>query len=218
MLIEVFADFSCPWCFIGRRRLARAQQMRPQLSIQTVWQPFQLNPEIPREGVDRRQRLLGKFGDFDRLGAMERVLEESGGKDGIRFKFDLIQRIPNTMAAHRLMRLAARNEKDEMLADRLFSGFFERGEDIGSPSILAAIAAEIGLDPAAAATFLASDEETETVASIDALGHQSGISGVPYFIFERRYALAGAQEPASFLPLFDALLASEDQLTASSMI
>jgi len=159
MLIEVFADFSCPWCFIGRRRLARAQQMRPQLSIQTVWQPFQLNPEIPREGVDRRQRLLGKFGDFDRLGAMERVLEESGGKDGIRFKFDLIQRIPNTMAAHRLMRLAARNEKDEMLADRLFSGFFERGEDIGSPSILAAIAAEIGLDPAAAATFLASEDQ-----------------------------------------------------------
>src|ERR1700749_2478549 len=81
MLIEVFADFSCPWCFVGRRRLARAQAQRPQLTMQTVWQPFQLNPEIPAEGIDRRQRMMGKFGDFDRLGAMERALEESGGKD-----------------------------------------------------------------------------------------------------------------------------------------
>jgi predicted DsbA family dithiol-disulfide isomerase len=218
MLIEVFADFSCPWCFIGRRRLARAQAQRPHLAMQTVWQPFQLNPEIPADGIDRRQRLLGKFGDFDRLGAMERALEESGGKDGIHFKFDLIQRIPNTMAAHRLMRFAARAEKDEALADRLFSGFFERGEDIGNIQTLTAAAADVGLNAASTLAFLVSDEETEMVTSIDALGHQSGISGVPYFIFERRYALAGAQEPASFLPLFDALLAGEDQLTASSMI
>ncbi len=218
MLIEVFADFSCPWCFIGRRRLARAQEQRPQLAMQTVWQPFQLNPEIPIEGIDRRQRTLGKFGDFDRLGAVERALEESGGKDGIRFKFDLIQRIPNTMAAHRLMRFAARAERDGALADRLFSGFFERGEDIGNIRMLAAAAADVGLNTATALAFLTSDEETDAVTSIDALGHQSGISGVPYFIFERRYALAGAQEPASFLPLFDALLAGEDQLTASSMI
>jgi predicted DsbA family dithiol-disulfide isomerase len=209
MLIEVFADFSCPWCFIGRRRLARAQAQRPQLAMQTVWQPFQLNPEIPVEGI----------GDFDRLGAMERALEESGGKDGIHFKFDLIQRIPNTMAAHRLMRFAARAERDEALADRLFSGFFERGEDIGNIRMLAAAAGDVGLNAASALTFLAGDEETDAVSSIDALGHQSGISGVPYFIFERRYALAGAQEPASFLPLFDALLAGEDdQMTASSMI
>ena len=88
MLIEVFADFSCPWCFIGRRRLARALELRPQLSMRTVWQPFQLNPEIPPEGIGRRQYSLGKLGDFDRLVAMEQMLSESGGKDGIRFKFD----------------------------------------------------------------------------------------------------------------------------------
>lgn len=215
MLIEVFADFSCPWCFIGRRRLARALEMRPQLSMRTVWQPFQLNPEVPPEGIGRRQYSIGKLGDFDRLIAMEQMLTESGGKDGIRFKFDQIERIPNTMAAHRLMRFAARTQHDEVLADRLFSAFFEQGRDIGNISILADCAASVGVDRAAALIFLTSREETEAVASIDALGHQSGIAGVPYFIFDRRYALAGAQEPVSFLPLFDALIATSDEMMAS---
>src|ERR1700744_2641905 len=121
MLIEVFADFSSPWCFIGRRRLARALELRPQLSMRTVWQAFQLNPEIPAEGIGRRQYSLGKLGDFDRLVAMEQMLSESGGKDGIRFKFDLIDRIPNTMASHRLMRLGARHPHEDALAHWLFS-------------------------------------------------------------------------------------------------
>jgi len=215
MLIEVFADFSCPWCFIGRRRLARALELRPQLSMRTVWQPFQLNPEIPAEGIGRRQYSLGKLGDFDRLVAMEQMLSESGGKDGIRFKFDQIQRIPNTMAAHRLMRLAARTQHDDLLADRLFSSFFEQGKDIGNLEMLADIAASVGMDRAAALTFLHGRDEADAVASIDALGHQSGIAGVPYFIFDRRYALAGAQEPVSFLPLFDALIATSDEMMAS---
>jgi predicted DsbA family dithiol-disulfide isomerase len=215
MLIEVFADFSCPWCFIGRRRLARALEMRPQLSMRTVWQPFQLNPEIPAEGIGRRQYSLGKLGDFDRLVAMEQMLTESSGKDGIRFKFDRIERIPNTMAAHRLMRFAARTQHDDALADRLFRGFFEQGEDIGNVSVLADCAASVGLDRPAALTFLLGREETEAVASTDALGHQSGIAGVPYFVFDRRYALAGAQEPVSFLPLFDALMATSDEMMAS---
>jgi predicted DsbA family dithiol-disulfide isomerase len=215
MLIEVFADFSCPWCFIGRRRLARALEMRPQLSMRTVWQPFQLNPEVPAEGIGRRQYSLGKLGDFDRLIAMEQMLTESGGKDGIRFRFDRIERIPNTMAAHRLMRFAARTQHDDALADRLFQGFFEQGEDIGNVGVLADCAAAVGLDRAAALAFLQGREETEAVASTDALGHQSGIAGVPYFIFDRRYALAGAQEPVSFLPLFDALMATSDEMMAS---
>ena len=215
MLIEVFADFSCPWCFIGRRRLARALELRPQLSMRTVWQPFQLNPEIPAEGIGRRQYSLGKLGDFDRLVAMEQMLSESGGKDGIRFKFDLIQRIPNTMAAHRLMRLAGRTQHDDLLADRLFSAFFEQGKDIGDLDVLADLAAGVGMDRATALAFLKGRDEADSVASIDALGHQSGIAGVPYFIFDRRYALAGAQEPVSFLPLFDALIATSDEMMAS---
>ena len=215
MLIEVFSDFSCPWCFIGRRRLARAREMRPQLSVELVWQPFQLNPEIPPEGVDRHQHARGKIADFDRLTAMERVLEESGAKDGIQFRFDLIDRIPNTMMAHRLMRFAAPLQKDEALADRLFSAFFEEGENTGDIGVLTGLAAEVGLDPEAVNVFLRGRDETDWVVSIDALGHQSGIAGVPYFIFDRRYSLAGAQEPMSFLPLFDALIATGEEAMAS---
>src|SRR3984885_2676940 len=100
MLIEVFADFSCPWCFIGRRRLARALELRPQLSMRTVWQPFQLNPEIPAEGIGRRQYSLGKLGDFDRLVAMEQMLTESGGKDGIHLKLDRRETFPHTRDPH----------------------------------------------------------------------------------------------------------------------
>jgi len=214
MQIEIFADFSCPWCFIGRRRLARAQLLRPQLRFELVWQPFQLNPEAPMAGADRR-RHRGLFQDVDRLGAMERALEESGGKEGIRFAFDRIARIPNTLAAHRLMRFAARSRRDDALAERLYSAYFEEGKDIGNVDTLADCAAAAGLERRAAWIFLISEEEAEAVKSIDGLAHQSGIAGVPYFVLDRRYALAGAQEPAVFLPLFDAVLVSSDEMLAS---
>jgi predicted DsbA family dithiol-disulfide isomerase len=120
------------------------------------------------------------------------------------------------MAAHRLMRFASRVRREEPLADRLFAAYFENGEDIGAIDTLVTLAAEAGLEPKATRAFLAGTEEADWVSSVDALGHQSGIAGVPYFIFDRRYALAGAQEPASFLPLFDALIAASDDLMASS--
>jgi predicted DsbA family dithiol-disulfide isomerase len=217
MLIEIFADFSCPWCFIGRRRLGRAQALRPHLAAELVWQPFQLNPEFPMDGLDRKAALKAKFGDFDRVRAMEGVLEESGAKDGIRFAFDRIRRIPNTINAHRMVRLAARTRRADVLAERLFSAYFERGEDIADRDSLIACAADSGLDADMASRFLDGEDERASVAATDQLARQSGIAGVPYFVFDRRYALAGAQEPASFLPLFDALAVAEDGVMASSV-
>ena len=217
MLIEIFADFSCPWCFIGRRRFARARAMRPRLPMDIVWQPFQLNPELPPDGIDRGVRLRASRVDAERLIPMESMLEETGGKEGIRFNFAAIRRIPNTRAAHRLMRFAARSQREDSLADEVFSAYFERGLDIGNHGVLVKCAAVSGLDAPAADQFLNGDEEAEIVAAIDALGRQSGIAGVPCFIFDRRYVLSGAQEPASFLPLFDALLAGDDAMMASSV-
>jgi predicted DsbA family dithiol-disulfide isomerase len=205
MLIEVFADFSCPWCFIGRRRLERARQLRPTLDIEVVWQPFQLNPELPAQGVDRAIYLRAKFGDRSRIWSMETALAESGEKEGIAFAFDRIRRTPNTLAAHRLSRFAAALGKQEVLADLLFSAYFENGLDIGDIETLIGCAAAAGLDGNETRILLESEDETDAVLSIDELGRQNGITGVPYFIFDRRYALAGAQEPAAFLPLFDAV-------------
>ncbi len=212
MLIEIFADFSCPWSFIGRRRLARAQAMRPHLPIRIVWQPFQLNPELPPSGAERRPGIGHHTQDMDRNAAMERALTASAGKEGIALAFDRIRRVPNTTAAHRLMRFAARWRKEDSLADRLYTAYFEHGQDIGATHVLVECAAASGLSPGDAGAFLAGDEETANVAAMDALAHQGGVTGVPYFIFDRRFALAGAQEPATFLPLFDALSASTDDL------
>jgi predicted DsbA family dithiol-disulfide isomerase len=216
MLIEVFADFSCPWCYMGLRRLGRAQAQRPRLGAQIRWQPFQLNPELPAAGVNRETYLAGRTGDLERLHATERALEESGRGEGIRFAFDRIARLPNTLAAHRLMRFAARFGQDMPLADGLFAAYFEHGRDIGDPHTLAALAADVSLDAGAAREFLEGTEETDAVAAMNEIAHRGKISGVPYFIFDRRYALAGAQEPASFLPLFDAIAQSSDENFASA--
>jgi len=189
--------------------------MRPDLSARIVWQPFQLNPELPPGGVDRQLYLRAKFVDSERIRSIQAALEESGRKEGIAFAFDRIRRVPNTLAAHRLMRFAARAQKEDMLAARLFSIYFEHGEDIGDRATLAAAAGAVGLDASEASEFLASNAEYQSVASADELSRQGGISGVPYFVFDRRYALAGAQEPVAFLPLFDALAAADaDMLTS----
>src|SRR5581483_1251278 len=103
----------------------------------------------------------------------------------------------------------ARLQKEDMLAERLFSAYFERGDDIGDPGVLIAIASSVGLEPDQIAEFLASNAEHQGVVSADELSRQGGISGVPYFVFDRRYALAGAQEPVAFLPLFDALATAD---------
>jgi len=215
MLIEVFADFACPWCYIGRRRLARACALRPDLPVRIVWQPFQLNPELPPEGVDRQLYLRAKFVDPDRVRSMQAALEESGCKEGIAFAFDRIRRVPNTLTAHRLMRFAARFEREDALAEQLFATYFEQGENISERDVLVVLAASVGLDPAQTADFLDSGAERETVASADELSRQGGISGVPYFVFDRRYALAGAQEPVAFIPLFDALATADAEMLVS---
>ena len=150
MLIEIFADFSCPWCFIGRRRLARALSLRPQISAEIVWQPFQLNPDIPPGGFERQAYLRGKFIDRERIRAMEAGLQESGAKEGIRFAFSQIRTVPNTLLAHGLMRFAARSRREGALAEQLFQSYFERGEDIGRRDVLEACAADAGIDRDAA--------------------------------------------------------------------
>jgi predicted DsbA family dithiol-disulfide isomerase len=189
--------------------------MRPHLPLRIVWQPFQLNPELPPRGVERQPGGGRHAADADRYAASERALTLSAAKEGIALAFDRIRRIPSTMAAHRLMRFAARWRKDDILADGLYAAYFEHGRDIGAMETLVACAAAASLPVDAARAFLAGDEEAAGVAAMNGLAHQGGITGVPYFVFNRRFALAGAQEPATFLPLFDALSAAEDDPLSS---
>lgn len=206
MLVEIFADFVCPWCWIGRRRLEQALQLRRDLPFEIAWRPFRLNPELPAEGMDRAAYLEAKFGRGDRIQGMHASMQRLGAELGLEFHFDRIQRTPNTLTAHRLVRLADRQSRADALAERLYAAYFRDGLDIGQTETLVELAEAAGLDRGEAKRFLDSDEELQTVAAMDAVARQN-INGVPFFVFDRRYSLAGAQDPQAFLPVFDALRA-----------
>lgn len=205
MLIEVYADVVCPWCFIGKRRLERALAMRPEIQVSVKWRPFQLNPWMPPEGMTRAEFLTAKFGVAD-AGRIYDGIRRTGEGEGMEFRFDLIETMPNTLDAHRLIRWADQQRPADQLVDALFQAFFTAGARLGEHSVLAHIASVAGYDRDAAMAYLISGLDTDEVRKADAGARQVGIQGVPCFIIEERYAVSGAQEPEYFMPLFDLAL------------
>lgn len=203
MLIETFADLICPWCYIGKSRLARALELRPGLRPNIRWQPFQLNPDMPPGGMPRSDYLALKFGGPERARQIYRMVEDTAERDGLPLALDRIRRTPNSFDAHRAIRIAGRHGQGNAMADALFAAYFVQGLDISDHDVLAATATAVGLDAAETKQRLATDAESAAVQSADALARQMGLQAVPCYIFDRRYALSGAQEPASFLPLLD---------------
>lgn len=209
MLVEIFSDLVCPWCYIGKRRFERALDQRPGIILQKRWQPFELNPDLPAAGMDRMAYLAAKFGGLERARQVYGVIEETAARDGITLSPGRIRRTPNTLDAHRLVRYAMRGGTADRLVDLLFEAYFVEGLDLGDREVLAAKAKQAGLDEAEARRFLERDDETMAVRAIEAGARQMGIQAVPCFVFNRRYALSGAQEPTTFLPLLD--LAVDEQ-------
>lgn len=213
MLIETFADLSCPWCYIGHHRLLHALADRPRVRPEMRWQPFQLNPDLPRAGMDRDAYLIAKFGGLGRARQIHSAIEDTAERDGLDLNLGRIRRMPNTFDAHRLIRIADRHGAAGPVVGALFHAYFVDGLDIGDIDTLAATAAGAGLDPAETKAQLLGDAEATNVRSADLLARQLTLQAVPCYIFNRRYALSGAQEPGSFLPLLD-LAADEDLATA----
>jgi predicted DsbA family dithiol-disulfide isomerase len=161
------------------------------------WLPFQLNPDLPPEGIARKTYIERKFGpggarNYERVAAV-------GKEVGIDFDFDAISVQPNTVDAHRLMHYAARHGREDAMAESLFRGYFQEGAVLTDAAQLAALGARAGFEPAAVAAYLASDEDRQTVLSADLEARQAGIGGVPFFIFNRRVAVSGAHEPSVLL-------------------
>ena len=209
MYLDIFSDTICPWCYIGKRRLERALQARPQPDLRIRWRAFQLNPAMPAEGMDRKAYIEAKFGGPERARGIFDTVRTAGAAENIPFAFADIRRTPNTLQSHRLVRFAgARGHQDETL-EALFRAYFIDGRDIGDREVLADIADESGLDRTDAAGYLASDVDSEVVLGEDATARRAGINGVPCFIFNGRFALSGAQEPEAFFQLFD--LAREEE-------
>ncbi len=205
--IDVISDVVCPWCFIGKRRLEAAlaglRASDPDLAPIVHWHPFQLNPELPKAGVDRRAYLEAKFGGPARAAEIYARVRAAGETVGIAFAFERIVRQPNTLDAHRLVAWAQTQGDAGPLVEALFTAYFLDGRDIGERAVLAAIAGEAGLDAVMARRILDGDDWTERVRGMDARARELGVGGVPFFIFAERVAVSGAQEPAALLQAID---------------
>jgi predicted DsbA family dithiol-disulfide isomerase len=190
LLIEIASDVICPWCYIGKRRLEKAlATLKGEVEVRIEWLPFQLNPDMPAQGVARADYRRAKFGSVEKGRALDARVAQEGAGEGIRFAFDRMARTPNTVAAHQLVDLAQSQYKADAVVDALFRAYFEEARDIGDPAILTEIAGRLGVTgwPEAAAK--------EKVAEQEERVRELGISGVPTFIFDRKSGISGAFPP-----------------------
>jgi predicted DsbA family dithiol-disulfide isomerase len=203
LAVEVVFDFVCPWCYLGVRRMAFLLARRQDLSVELIWRPFLLNPDMPRMGMSRSDYMIRKFGAEDRARRLYGSIAEIGAAEGIVFNFPSIRRTPNSVDAHRLIRHAARFGAADRLVEAIFRAHFAEGADIGNHQILLHLSVEAGLDAAAVEAFLASNEGTEHVHAENLHAHRLGINGVPCFLIEGEHAIAGAQETEVLERLID---------------
>jgi predicted DsbA family dithiol-disulfide isomerase len=210
MQLDVVSDTVCPWCYIGKRRLDEALALRGSDGITLRWRPFQLDASIPEGGVDRKAYMQKKFGaDPDRTKAVSKSIREYGDMLGIQFNFDKIEKSPNTLDSHRLIRWAGTAGCQNEMVDILFRRYFTDAEDIGDRTVLLDAAAEAGMDTDIVGDLLSGSADRELVRREDGLAREMGIQGVPSFVINEKWVMVGAQETASLVKMFDKLLAKE---------
>jgi len=191
MKIEIVSDVICPWCYIGKRRLEKALALIPELKPEIHWLPFQLNPDMPREGVARAEYRKAKFGSVERGRQLDARVAAEGKGEGIAFAFDRMQRTPNTVAAHRLIALAQKQGVGQAVVDSLFKAYFEDAEDIGDAAVLNRISVENQIKG------WPHNADEKEVAALEASMRGFGISAVPTFLFDRKFGVSGAHPPES---------------------
>ena len=192
--LDIISDAICPWCYIGKRQVERALPTLAGegLNFAITWHPFQLNPEMPEEGVDRREYRLRKFGTEERIAEMDRRIVEAAATVGLDFHPELMRRTPNTVAAHRVIWLAGQSGVQDAIVERLFRGYFCEGADIGDPETLATLADEVGLPRETVTSLLATDAGKREVLDEDSAARHSGLNGVPSFVMQRHLLFSGA--------------------------
>jgi predicted DsbA family dithiol-disulfide isomerase len=203
MLIDIYADVVCPWCYIGKRRLELALAERPDLEVERRWRPFQLQPDLPAKGEPWATFVQTKFGGAARAQAMFDRTAQIAAVDGLHMAFDRVASAPNTRDAHRLILFAADQGREWEMADALFAAYFAEGCDLNDADELAAIAADAGLDVAAVREMLASGTYAAAVDASQQEAAEIGITGVPFYIFDERYAISGAQPVEVFVRALD---------------
>jgi len=193
--IVVYSDVICPWCYVGKRRLEAALSAPGMpAAVDLAWRPFELNPDMPAEGIERRVYRARKFGEA-RSAELDAAMAETGREVGIEFAFPRMQRTPNTRLAHRLIWEAGRQGAQGATVNRLFRAYFEEGLDIGSAAVLEDLAAEAGLEAEGVKAALTGAESLKAVGELEQQGYAMGIQGVPFFILLAKYGISGAQPP-----------------------
>ena len=214
MVIDVFADLACPWCYIGARRLTRALALRPDLEVERRWRPFQLQPTIPAGGLPWRAFAREKFGGLERAAGAFAQVTAVGAADGLTFAFDHVASAPNTVDAHRLILFAARHGRQWKMADALFAAYFAEGRDMNDHSEVAEVAAHAGLPHDEVRVFLAGDECADEVASSQSEAYRLGVRGVPFYVLDGRYGLSGAQPVEMLVEVLDQVVAERQAVRA----
>jgi predicted DsbA family dithiol-disulfide isomerase len=203
MRIDIFSDTVCPWCFLGKKRFQLALAERPNYVPRVTWRPFELNPDLPWDGVPRAGYMATKLGDPARVAALEDTLVRLGEAVGVQFRFDLIQRVPNSRRSHLLIAHAARHGLQSTIKDRIMQAYFQEGTDIGDLDELVRIGVEGGLSERETRSALVLREGQDGVVAAERHAGTLGITAVPTFIFNGQYTLSGAQEPAAMARILD---------------
>lgn len=197
--IDVVSDVVCPWCFVGKKRLEQALELAPEVDAEVRWRPYQLDPAIPAQGKDRQVYMREKFGTGSKIDDIHKQLVELGEENDIVFDFEAITRAPNTLDAHRLIHWAAQAGPglQDKLVGRLFSLYFEQGQDIGDHDVLVDAAASIGMEAPIVARLLQSDADKDAIREEIDTANRIGVRGVPCFIIDQKYAVMGAQSASA---------------------
>ena len=193
--LDILSDPICPWCYIGKTHLDKALAEIPDHPFTIEWHPFQLNPDMPREGMDRRDYLEGKFGGKEGAVRAYAPVVEHAQKAGLNIQFEEMKRTPNTLNAHRLIHWAGIEGKQNETVDALFKAYFEEGRDIGDAEVLADIADAVGMDASVVLKLLQSENDAQDIRDRDAHSRKMGVSSVPTYIVASKHAVPGAQPP-----------------------
>jgi predicted DsbA family dithiol-disulfide isomerase len=203
MRIDVYSDTVCPWCYVGKRRFELAVAARPHYETRVFWRPFELNPDLPIEGVDRAKYLAARIGPPERVAEAHAVLKSQGEASGIDFRFDLMERVPNTRRSHLLIAHAARSGRQTAVKERVMRAYFEEGCDIGEVEVLVRLGVEAGLSERESRAALILRAGQDGVIAAERHAAVLGITGVPTFVFDGQYTISGAQEVGTLTRIFD---------------
>jgi predicted DsbA family dithiol-disulfide isomerase len=206
LAIDIVSDVVCPWCYVGKRRLERALTLRPDVPPEIRWLPFFLDPTVPRAGIPRIDYISRKFGTHEKVTPGHHRLTELGKGLGIDFHFEKIEKQPHTLDAHRVINWAQEAGKAGPVVDRLFAMFFTEGADLTDREVIVEAGCAGGLDAKSLRRDLASDRDVLSIERQATAASVGGIGGVPFFVFGKKIAVAGAHEPEALASAIDQAL------------